>query len=78
MEMTRERISFAFDQRDMLLSLQTGLSVVRAAVAWQSLRQSQIFSHDMKQLLITVPRFCPFTLISLWMPLGLFFISLIF
>ena len=33
MEMTRERISFTFDPRDMLLSLQMGLSFVRAAVA---------------------------------------------
>ena len=33
MEMTRERISFTFDSRDMLLSLQMGFSFVRAAVA---------------------------------------------
>ena len=33
MEMTRERISFTFDPRDMLLSLQMGFSFVRAAVA---------------------------------------------
>ena len=32
MEMTRERISFIFDPRDMLLSLQMGFSFVRAAV----------------------------------------------
>ena len=31
--MTRERISFTFDPRDMLLSLQIGFSLVRAAVA---------------------------------------------
>ena len=33
MEMTREPISFTFEPRDMLLSLQMGFSVVRAAVA---------------------------------------------
>ena len=33
MEMTRERISFTFDPRDMLLSLQISYSFVRAAVA---------------------------------------------
>ena len=33
MEMTRERISFTFDPRDMLLSLQMGFSFVRASVA---------------------------------------------
>ena len=33
MEMTRERISFTFDPRDMLLSLQMGFSFIRAAVA---------------------------------------------
>ena len=33
MEMTRERISFTFDPRDMLLSLQMGFSFVRAVVA---------------------------------------------
>ena len=34
MEMTRERIRFTFDSRDMLLSFQMGLSFVRAAVAF--------------------------------------------
>ena len=33
MEMTRECISFTFDPKDMLLSLQIGFSFVRAAVA---------------------------------------------
>ena len=32
-KMTRERTSFTFDPRDMLLSLQMGFSFVRAAVA---------------------------------------------
>ena len=33
MEMTREHIGFTLDLRDMLLSLQTDFSFVRAAVA---------------------------------------------
>ena len=33
MEMTSERISFILDPRDMLLSLQMGFSLIRAAVA---------------------------------------------
>ena len=33
MDMTKERISFMFDQRDMLLCLKIGFSFVRAAVA---------------------------------------------
>ena len=33
MEMTRERISFTFDPRVMLLSFQMGFSFVRATVA---------------------------------------------
>ena len=33
MEMTKERITFTFDPRDMLLSLQMGFSFVKAAVA---------------------------------------------
>ena len=33
MEMTKEHISFTFDPRDILLSLQMGFSFVKAAVA---------------------------------------------
>ena len=57
-EMTRERISFTFDPRDMLLSLQMGFSFVRAAVACaiieiivQSLREPLVWSYHLKQLL---------------------------
>ena len=38
-EMTREGISFTFDPRDMLLSLQVGFSFVRAAMAWAVLER---------------------------------------
>ena len=39
MEMTREHISFTFDPRNMLLSLQIGFSFVRAAVACAILKR---------------------------------------
>ena len=50
----------------------------------QSLREPLVWSHHLKQLLqgtwslLQVPNFCPFTFISLWMPLALFVISLVF
>ena len=84
MEMTRERISFTFDPRDMLLSLQMGFSFVRAAVACaileitSGLEPSSETTAPRYLKLVTVPNFCPFTFISLWMPLALFVISLVF
>ena len=84
MEMTRERISFTFDLRDMLLSLQMGFNFVRAAVACAILERTsglEPLSETTAQRylkLVTVPNFCPFTFISLWMPLALFVISLVF
>ena len=43
MDMTRERISFAFDLRDMLLSLHIGFSFVRVAVACAMLERNSGF-----------------------------------
>ena len=82
--MTRERISFTFDPRDMLLSLQMGFSFVRAAVACaileriSGLEPSSETTAPRYLKLVTVPNTCPFTFISLWMPLALFVISLVF
>ena len=84
MEMTRERISFTFDPRDMLLSLQMGFSFVRAAVACAILERTSGLEPSSETTaprylkLVTVPNTCPFTFISLWMPLALFVISLVF
>ena len=84
MEVTRERISFTFDPRDMLLSLQMGFSFVRAAVACAILERTSGLEPSSETTapryfkLVTVPNFCPFTFISLWMPLALFVISLVF
>ena len=79
--MTRERISFTFDPRDMLLSLQMGFSFVRAACAIlernSGLEPSFETTAPRYLKLVTVPNFCPFTFISLWMPLALFVISLV-
>ena len=82
--MTRERISFTFDPRDMLLSLQMGFSFVRAAVACAILERTSGLDPSSETTaprylkLVTVPNTCPFTFISLWMPLALFVISLVF
>ena len=63
MEMTRERISFTFDPRDMLLSLQMGFSFVRAAVACAILERTSGLEPSSETTaprylkLVTVPSF---------------------
>ena len=73
MDMAREHISFTFDPRRMLLSLQMGFSFVRAAVACAILERTSSFEPETiapRYLkLVTVPNFRPLTLISLWMSL---------
>ena len=84
MEMTRERISFTFDHRDMLLSLQISLSFVSAAVACaipernSGLDPSAETTVSRYSKLVTVPNFCLITYITLWMPSALFVICLVF
>ena len=58
----------------MLSSLQIGFSFVRVVVACAALER--ISSRYLK--LVTVPSFCLFTLITIWMPLALFVIRLVF
>ena len=83
MEMTRECISFTFDPRDILLSLQMGFSFVKAAVACAILERTPGVDPSSETTvpryfkLVTVPRFCSFTFTSLWMPLALFVINLV-
>ena len=66
MEITRERISFTFDPRDMLLSLQIGFSFVRAAVACaileriSGLEPSSETTAQRYLKLVTVPAVLPF------------------
>ena len=68
METTRERISFTFDPRDMLLSLQVGFSCVRAAVACEILERTSGLEPPSETTaprylkLVTVPNFRPFYL----------------
>ena len=82
-EMTRERIRFTFDPRDMLLSLQMGFSFVRIAVACaileriSGLEASSELTAPRYLKRVTVPSFCPFTIISFCMPLALFVISFV-
>ena len=67
MEMTRERISFTFDPRDILLSLQMGFSFVRAAVACAILERTSGLEPSSETTaprylkIVTVPNTCPFT-----------------
>ena len=68
----------------MLLSLQMGFSFVRAAVACAILQRTSALEPPSETTaprylkFVTVLNFCPFTFISLWMPLALFVISLVF
>ena len=84
MEMTRECVSFIFDLRGMLLSLKLGFSFVRAKVACAILERIAGLEPSPETTarryleLVTVPSFCPFTLIFLLMPLVLFVISSVF
>ena len=73
-EMTRERISFTYDPKDMLFSLQMGFSFVRAAVAYAVLQRVSGLEPSFETTtprylnLVTVPSFCPFTFI--WQNIG--------
>ena len=82
--LTRERNSRILELRETLLSFQTGLSLVNAAVVCAILASISDFkpSSDATESrhlkLVTVSSFCQFSLISLLMPLVLFVISLVF
>ena len=68
----------------MLLSPQMGISFVRAAKACAILERISGLEPSSESTaprylrIVTVPSFCPFTFISLWMPCVLFLISLVF
>ena len=78
MDVTRERIS-----RILELSIQTGLSLVNAAVVCailesiSGLEPSSVITQPRYLKLVTVSSFCPFTVISALMSLALFVISLV-
>ena len=83
MDVTRERISRILELKEILLSTQTGFSLVNAAVcaileSISDLELSSDTTYPRYLKLVTVSSFCPFTLISVLMPLVLFVISLVF
>ena len=77
MYVTRERISGIFELREILLSIQTGFSLVNSAVVCavlesiSGLEPSSVITEPRYLKLVTVSSFCPFTLISVLMPLVL-------
>ena len=83
MDVTRERISRILELREILLSIQIGFSLVNAAVAcailqcYSGLEPSSVMTQVRYLKLVTVSSFCPFTLISVLMPLVLFVISVV-
>ena len=67
--MTRERISRILELREILLSIQTGFSLVNAVVcavleSISGLEPSSVITEPRYLKLVTVSSFCPFTLIS--------------
>ena len=83
-DVTRERVSRILELREILLSFQTGFSLVNAAVVCAILKSisglepSSVITEPRYLKLVTVSSFCPFTLIAVLMPLVLFVISLVF
>ena len=77
MEVTRERISRILELREILLSIQTGFSLVKTAVVCAILKSisglepSSVITEPRYFKLVTVSSFCPFTVISELMPLVL-------
>ena len=89
MDVTRERISRILELREILLSIQTGFSLVDAAVVCAAgvctilegisgLEPSSVITEPRYLKLVTVSNLCLFTLISVLMPLVLCVISLVF
>ena len=77
MNVTTERISRIVDLREIPMSFQTGFSLVNVAVACailesiSGLEPSSVITEPRYLKLVTVSGFCPFTLISVLMPLVL-------
>ena len=78
MDVTRELISRILELREILLSFQTGFSLVNVAVACailesiSGLEPSSVIIEPRYLKLVTISSFCPFTLISVLMPVVLF------
>ena len=84
MNITSERISRILELREIHLSFQIGFSLVNAAVVCailqsiSSLEPSSVTNEPSYLKLVIVSSFCPFTLISVLIPLVLLVISLVF
>ena len=84
MDVTRERISRSLELKEILLSFQTGFNLFNAVVVSAILESISGFellsgiTEPRYLKLVTVSSFCPFTLISVLMPLVLFVINLVF
>ena len=84
MDVTREHISLILELREVLLSFKTGINLVNDAVVCAILESisgsepSSVITEPRYLKLVTVSSFCPFTLISVLMPLLLFVFSLVF
>ena len=76
-DVTRERISRILELREILLSFQTSFNLVNAAVVCAilesipGLEPSSVKTEPRYLKLVTVSSFCPFTLISVLMPMVL-------
>ena len=83
-DVTREGISLIFKVKEIPLSFKIGFNLASAAVVCAILESISVLEPSsvrtepryLKHL--TVSSFCPFTLISVLMPLVLFVISLVF
>ena len=77
MDVTKEHISHILELIEILLSFQTGFSLVNAAVVCairesiSGLESSSVITEPRYLKLVTVSSFCPFTLISFLMLLVL-------
>ena len=75
MDGTKERVGRILELREILLSLQTGFNLVNTAVVCailegiSGLEPLSLITEPTYLKLVTVSSFCPFTLISLLMPL---------
>ena len=84
MDVTKERISRILELREMLLSFQTAFNLVKAAVVCavleniSDLEPSSDTTEARYLKLVTVSRFCLFTLITLLMALMMFVINMVF
>ena len=78
MDVTRERSSRILELKEILLSFKTGFSLVNVAVACailesiSGLEPSSVLTEPRYLKLVAASSFCPFTLISVLMPLVLF------